>query len=128
MAHVRETIQYQIYLKALETLEQGGYDIDDIKVKKHRAQAVVKKGSMCYGRIFVLEFPTSSDNISEKTTSDIWRSAFKELIDSGLSVSDSRYKSKIYLPEDSFIGAYTCNGQGFEYEDNWLKILTSVIK
>ena len=45
-----EAMQYQIYLKALDTLEQRGYAIHEIRVKKHRVQAVVKKTIRAVGK------------------------------------------------------------------------------
>ena len=131
MAHIRETPQYQIYLKALETLKQRGYEIEELEDKKSMASHQIKKGSTLYGKIFVLKDPDTLFNrlFGDNGFVKLFRSfgSFETMVGACEAVRNSRYKSKVYWPDYSLVGAYTTGGFGFEYEDNWLKIVSSVI-
>ena len=135
MARIKETSQYRIYLQALEALRNRGYVVKQTKVKNSEAECCIYGNQKsadnftdCYGKIFVVECPGTFERMIENITSSLWRTTITQWIDICKSVRDNNRKSKIYWPDDSFVGAYTLENSAydFKYEDKWLNVVSSV--
>ena len=115
-----ETPQYQIYLKALEALKQSGYEIKETNSK----HAFIWESSKKIGHLFVVEYPGFFSSIP--IFGDF--SDFNSMKKVCEMVINNRHKSAVYWPSNSLVGGFTCSQGVFQYEDDWLKILASVIE
>ena len=121
---IMESPQYKIYLKALETLKQAGYEIAECNFRS----AHVKRGFENYGMIFVVKesgwfisiLASFSSTIREWTDYALWVRTV-EMVD------NSRKHGKSYWPDNSLVGGFTQDSAPYTYNEEWLYILESVI-
>ena len=132
---IMETPQYQIYLKVLEALKQGGYEIEG-KINNY----TVTRGNESYGNVFVVDHPNYLEDNPGcgclvsiipgiKDLLNMFRSfsdyeTMKRIVE---DVNNSRKRGKTYWPKDSLVGGYTTDMYGHKYNDEWLKILESIV-
>ena len=134
MANIKETPQYEIYLKALKALEQEGYELD----RKNKWQSIVRRGSEEIGLIFVVKEPFDPENYGcgclislIPGVNDIinmindW-SNYETMIGVVKRINNSRKRGKAYWPKGSLVGGYTTDNWGFKYDENMIKILEAV--
>jgi len=123
---IMESPQYQIYLEALEAVKSGGYEIE----KKNSWQSYVKRGSVRYGLIFVVDFPKEGFlSVIMPRVSDANRSTsnYEIMRDIIQDVNNSHRRGQTYWPNDSLVGGFTTDLRGYTYDENWIRILESVI-
>ena len=116
-----ELPQYQIYIQALEVLKNSGYEIKE----SNTSHALVYQDSRCYGQIFVVKYPVWIVSLIPLLRS--W-SDYETMIRVVESIRNSRNRSEIYWPQDSFVGGFTVANYGpYSFNNEWLRILESVI-
>ena len=128
--------QYKIYLEVLEAVENGGYEI----VKSSSWQSIVKRDSEKSGLIFVVKQPFyPEDNygcgclvslipgIKDALDSIRGWSNYASMVSAVRTIQNSRKRGIAYWPDGSLVGGYTAECLGFKYDEDWIKILASVI-
>jgi len=128
--------QYQIYLEVLEAVKSGGYEIS----KNSSWSSTVKRDSEKLGLIFVVKQPFyPEDNygcgclvslipgIKDALDSIRGWSNYASMVSAIRTINSSRKRGKAYWPDGSLVGGYSAECFGFKYDENWIRILESVI-
>jgi len=106
-----ETIpHYHIYERVVLALEQNGYKVENNAFKKGAVLSFVKRDSINYGLLFA-----------------VGKNDIKSMKDAVELVNNSRNRSAVYWPEHSLVGGFTEGNSMYSYNEEWLRILQSVI-
>ena len=128
--------QYQIYLEVLEAVKSGGYEI----AKSSSWASIVKRDSERLGLIFVVKEPFYPDDnhgcgclislipgIKDALNFIRSWSNYESMVRGIRTINNSRKRGKAYWPEGSLVGGYSAECFGFKYDENWIKILETII-
>jgi hypothetical protein len=94
------------------------------------------RGEEDYGTVFVVKTPIEQDDLGCLLSLIIPRSGidfinnssnYASMINVTQSINNSRKRGKSYWPDYSLVGGFTTERFGRTYNDEWLRILASVI-
>jgi len=131
---VEQSGQYDIYLNAVNMLQQNGYEVSESKREWCSIEAYVMKDSTTVGNIFVVADPRPG------LLSAIVGALFKPYKTSHYDQTEYGQRHRFiemdrrraeragtrfdyYWPDDSLVGGYTISGE----DNSWLDILKSAI-
>lgn len=132
MANIKKTPQYLIYLRVLDAVKRGGYEIRT----KNKWQSIVYSNNEGCGLIFVVKPPIDKDNLGclltlliPPTLIDMINdfSHYVSMLGAEEKIKNGRRPGKVYWPDNSLVGCYTTDYWGFNYDDSWMRIVRSVI-